>query len=68
MRWSPEDIAAEMRLLWLVEQVRTRRLGTGKAAELSELSHARFFRELGAHGVPVFDLDPSEFDREFGAR
>lgn len=35
--WEPEAIAAEMLLLWLVEQVRARRLASGEAAELAQI-------------------------------
>jgi predicted HTH domain antitoxin len=63
--WRPEGIAEEMRLLWLIEQVRERRLGSAKAAELAGVPLARFLPLLGVHGVPVFDLDPGELTAEF---
>ena len=64
----PDSIASEMRTLWIIEQVRQRRLGSGKAAELAGMPLARFLRELGAHGVPVFDLDPGELSAELESR
>lgn len=63
--WRPEGIADEMRLLWLIEQVRERRLGSAKAAEIAGVPLARFLPLLGKHGVSVFDLDPGELAAEF---
>jgi predicted HTH domain antitoxin len=62
--WDPGEIAGELRLLWLIEQVRQRRLGHGKAAELSGLPMARFLKEMGRHGVSPFDYDPGELEEE----
>ncbi len=64
---SDESIGAELRLLWLVEQVRVHRLGVGKAAELAELPRAEFMQLLGAHGVPVIDYPVEDFERELSA-
>src|SRR6185436_16384133 len=38
--WSPQVVAQEMRLLWLLEEVCARRLGFGKASELAEVPMA----------------------------
>jgi predicted HTH domain antitoxin len=65
--WDPEELAGELRLLWLIEQVRERRLGHGKAAELSGLPTARFLKEMGKHGVSPFDYDPGELAEELGS-
>jgi hypothetical protein len=43
--WHPAELAEELRLLWLIEQVRQRRLGHGKAAELSGLPLVRFLED-----------------------
>jgi len=61
---EPERIAHEMRALWLVERVRERRLGPGKAAELAQMPRGDFERLMGRHGVPAFDFEPGELDRE----
>lgn len=63
-RWDPEEVAGELRLLWLIEQVRQRRLGHAKAAELSGLPTARFLKEMGKRGVSPFDYDPGELAEE----
>jgi predicted HTH domain antitoxin len=64
--WSPQEVAEEMRRLWLLEEVRSRRLGFGKAAELAGVPVATFLRLMGEHHITVFDYDDSELDRELG--
>ena len=64
--WEPEAIAEEMRLLWLLEQVRDRRLGYGKAAELAGMPVAAFVELMGKHRISPFDFDPGELDEELG--
>ncbi len=59
-----QDIPSELRLLWILEEVRQRRLGHGKAAELAGMSRAAFLEEMGRHQVTPFDLDPDELARE----
>lgn len=63
----PEDVARALSLLWLVEQVRTRQLGVGKAAELAGVSRAEFMGDLGARGVPVIDYPLEDFERELAS-
>ena len=54
--WSTEAKAApdlavvgeELRLLWIIEQVRLRRLGVGKAAEWATMPRAAFMRVLAS--------------------
>lgn len=53
-----------MRLLWLLEEVRSRRLGFGKAAELAGIPKAVFLRLMGEHHITPFDYDDSELERE----
>jgi predicted HTH domain antitoxin len=62
--WDPEEIAEEMRLLWLLEQVRQRRLAYGKAAELAGIPVARFLRLMGKYAISPFDYDPGELEKE----
>jgi predicted HTH domain antitoxin len=64
--WEPREIAEEMRLLWLLEEVRSRRLGYGKAAKLAEISLARFLSLMGQHHITPFDYDTEELARELG--
>jgi predicted HTH domain antitoxin len=64
---TPPDVARlsrELRVLWIVDQVRQHRLGIGKGAELAELPRAAFMRLLGEHGVPVIDYPLAELEDE----
>lgn len=58
------SLGRELRLLWLIEQVRQHHLSVGKASALAEMPRAAFMRTLGAHGVPVIDYDVEDLDRE----
>lgn len=63
---SPDGavLGAELRVLWAVEQVRQRRLGVGRAAEIASMPRAAFMRLLGEHGVPVIDYPVADLQRE----
>ena len=65
--WSPAEVSSDLRVLWLVEQVRQRRLGYAKAAEFAGMAQAAFVKILGAHHISPFDLDEEEIDREIDA-
>lgn len=56
-----------MRLLWLLEEVRSRRLGFGKAAELAGLPFAQFLLLMGKHYITPFDYDEDELTRELAS-
>lgn len=62
--WDPAEIAVELRVLWLLEQVRQRRLGYGKAAELAAMPVAAFVRLMGKYAISPFDYDPGELEAE----
>ena len=62
--WEPQEVAEEMRLLWLLEEVRSRRLGYGKAAELAGIPTASFLLLMGKHHITPFDYDADELARE----
>jgi len=65
--WNPDEVADEMRLLWLLEEVRSRRLGFGKAAELAGLPIAQFLLLMGKQHITPFDYDEAELERELAA-
>jgi predicted HTH domain antitoxin len=65
--WSPAEVSSDLRLLWLVDQVRRRQLGYAKAAELAGMPQAAFVRVLGEHHVSPIDLDDDELAREIEA-
>ncbi|MGA7120598.1 MAG: UPF0175 family protein [Polyangiaceae bacterium] len=61
-------VSQELRRLWIIEQVRAKRIGVGKAAELSGMPRAAFMQALGAHGVPVIDYAPADLQAELDAQ
>lgn len=61
------DVSAlglDLRRLWALEQVRQRRLGIGRAAEVAGMPRAAFMVWLGEHGVPVIDYTAADFQKE----
>jgi predicted HTH domain antitoxin len=64
--WEPGEVAEELRVLWLLEEVRSRRLGFGKAAELAGIPQAQFLLLMGKHHITPFDYDADELARELG--
>ncbi len=66
-RGGEPDVPAlgrDLRLLWLIEEVRHHRLGVGKGASLASMPRAAFMRALGERGVPVIDYAADDLDRE----
>jgi len=48
----------------LLDQVRQRRLGHAKAAELAGVPRAQFLRLMGRHHISMFDYDDGELAAE----
>jgi len=63
---DPAAVGDQLRLLWIIEQVRLHRIGVGKGAELAGMPRAAFMQALGAHGVPVIDYPASDLRNELG--
>ena len=61
---DPATVGSELRLLWIIEQVRLHRTGVGKGAELAGMPRAAFMQALGAHGVAVIDYPASDLQEE----
>lgn len=61
---DPTEIGDQLRLLWIIEQVRLHRIGVAKGAELAEIPAAAFMQALGAHGVPVIDYPAADLEHE----
>ena len=64
---DPAALGNELRILWLIEQVRRHKIGVGKGAELAGMPRAAFMKLLGDHGVPVIDYSVEDFQREIDA-
>lgn len=64
---ASEDLPARLRVLWLVELVRTRRVGVNRAARLAGMPLLDFYRELAKQGVAALDVEPAELEDELAA-
>jgi|GEM_PF-4815245 len=56
-----------VRVDWLIEQVRLRRLSYGKAAELAGIPKARFIQLMGERHVSSLDYDEADLVSEIRA-
>lgn len=63
---APHQVSVHLRQLWLLEQVRTSRLSTGKAAELLGVSIADFMATMASHGIPHPNYSVHDLRREVG--
>ena len=61
---SPVQLASELRLLWILEQVRCGRVSVGKGAELAGTDRWSFTATMNDHGIPIFGYPASELSRE----
>lgn len=52
---SIEAIAADLRLLWILDRVRTGRISIGKGARLVALDRWAFMRVMDEHGIPIIN-------------
>jgi predicted HTH domain antitoxin len=61
------ELAQELRLLWVLEQVRMARISLGKGAELAATDRWAFMEIMAEHGIPVMAYPASDLDRELAA-
>lgn len=64
LRVSPEQAAAELRMLAAVKLFEMNRLSSGAAARLAGVPRTMFLQRLGDYGVDTFRFTPEELDRE----
>ncbi len=57
-------LATELRLLWIIDRVRTGRISVGKGAELAGLARWSFVRTMGEHGVPVIAYSAEDLRKD----
>lgn len=55
------------KLLWLLEAVRARQIGYGKAAELAEIPLAQFLTLMGQYRITPFDYEQEELEQELSS-
>ena len=61
------DAGAQLRELAVLELYRRRVLTSGRAAELLDLAREEFVRHASRVGIPYFELDEIELERELAA-
>jgi predicted HTH domain antitoxin len=64
---SKEELAREVRLVWILDLVRRGRISVGKGAELVGLDRWQFTEVMAEHGVPMLAYPASDLDRELAA-
>ncbi len=62
---EPEDLAGELRLLWILNEVRAHRLSQGKGTRLADMTRQEFMELMGSHGIPAIDLSTDELEEDF---
>lgn len=63
----PDDLARQLRLLWILDQVRRGRISVGKGAELASTDRWAFMEVMEEHRIPVMAYSASDLDRELEA-
>lgn len=66
-RTSKEELAREVRLVWILDLVRRGRISVGEGAELVGLDRWRFAEVMAEHGVHTLAYPASDLDRELAA-
>lgn len=66
-REPPEALAARLRLLWVLDEVRAGRMTRVRAAELAGLGLDALLREAAARGIDAIDYDLEDFQQELAA-
>lgn len=64
---TPEELAAEIRLMAALKMFELGKISSGKAAELAGMSRVEFFDMCGRYRVPVFNYPPEELEAELQA-
>ena len=57
-------LATELRLLWIIDRVRTGRISVGKGAELAGMDRWSFVRTIGQHGAPAIAYSGEELRKD----
>lgn len=64
LRRGPEELAEEVQQAAVVEWYAEGRISQSKAAELLDMSRARFLEELSRRSVPAVQVEAGELSRE----
>ncbi|POQ98385.1 hypothetical protein AU468_13600 [Alkalispirochaeta sphaeroplastigenens] len=61
---NENELVAKMKVFSALEYYRQNKLSLGKAAELANVSTARFTEILGQHDIPSIRYSPEQLDTE----
>ena len=61
---NENELVAKMKVFSALEYYRRNKLSLGKAAELANVSTARFTEILGEHDIPSIRYSPEQLDTE----
>jgi predicted HTH domain antitoxin len=61
---SVEELASELRLLWIIDRVRSGSISLGKGAILAGMDRWSFMRALDERGVPVIDYSVEDLKKD----
>jgi predicted HTH domain antitoxin len=59
-----EAIAADLRLLWILDRVRTGGMSIGKGARLAGLDRWAFMRVMDEHGIPIINYAVEDLKKD----
>ena len=63
---SEAELSADVRTTLAIRLFEERRVSTGRAAQMANMTRIEFIQELGRRKVPVVDWDEAEIQRELG--
>ncbi len=64
VRLTPEEMAAQIRLMAALKMFELGKLSSGKAAKLAGITRVEFLEMCGRYQVPVYNYRPEELDAE----
>ena len=61
---SAGELAGELRLLWILDRVRSGCISLGRGAELAGMDRWSFMRAMSEHGVPVIGYSVEDLKKD----
>jgi predicted HTH domain antitoxin len=61
---SPGELAADLRLLWIIDRVHAGRLSLGRGAMLAGMDRWAFMRAMDERGVPVIGYSVEDLKKD----
>ena len=61
---STGELASELRLLWIIDRVRSGGISLGRAAVLAGMDRWSFMQAMSAHGVPAIGYSVEDLKKD----